>query len=118
MRSSKLECKIYDILLNAELPFQEEYTFADLKGSSGRLLRFDFAVFDDDNNLDFLIEANGEQHYKPVASFGGAKTLRRQQKNDAAKRMYCLKHNIKLVTIPYYDYNQITYDYIMKAAGY
>lgn len=118
MRSSKLECKIYDILQNAEIPFKEEYTFPGLVGKSGRPLRFDFACFDDDGNLDFLIEAQGEQHYKPVTAFGGAKALYRQQRNDAAKRKYCLAHDIKLVTIPYYVYNQITYDYIMQAAGY
>jgi len=38
------------------LPFVEEYTFSDLIASSGKPLRFDFAVFDDEGNLDFLIE--------------------------------------------------------------
>nr|DAG48645.1 MAG TPA: hypothetical protein [Caudoviricetes sp.] len=34
------------------------------------------------------------------------------------KREYCAKHNIKLVLIPYWDEGKITFDYIMKAAGY
>jgi hypothetical protein len=34
------------------------------------------------------------------------------------KREYCKKHDIPLVLIPYYDEGRITYDYIMKAAGY
>ncbi len=29
-----------------------------------------------------------------------------------------MKHNITLVIIPYWDEARITYDYIMKAAGY
>lgn len=118
MRSSRLERKIYDILQSAEIPFKEEYIFPELTGRSNKPLRFDFAIFSDDGELDFLIEAQGEQHYKPVAAFGGAKALYRQQRNDAAKRKYCLDHNIKLVTIPYYVYNQITLDYILTAAGY
>lgn len=101
MRSSKLECKIYNVLLDADLPFKEEYTFPHLVGKSGKPLRFDFAVFDDNGYLDFLIEAQGEQHYKPIARFGGVKTFKRQQRNDIAKRNYCIQHNIKLVSIPY-----------------
>ena len=114
MRDSTGEIKIYDILVNAEIPFEEEYEFSDLKSSSGRALRFDFAVFDDLGYLDFLIEFQGRQHYVPVKKFGGGKGVSRQKYNDLQKRKYCLEHNIKLVTIPYYDENKITYDFIMK----
>ena len=34
------------------------------------------------------------------------------------KREYCLKNNIILVTIPYWDESRMDYDYIMKLAGY
>lgn len=118
MRSSTGEIKIYNILMDAGLPFEEEYVFDDLISSSGRHLRFDFAVFDDDGKLDFLIEFNGEQHYKPVKKFGGARGVYRQQYNDSLKKQYCLKNNLRLVTIPYFDENKLTYDYILKAAGY
>lgn len=40
MQSSKLECRIHDVLTEADIPFVEEYTFPDLKSSSGRSLRF------------------------------------------------------------------------------
>ena len=56
MKASRGEIKIYEILKNAELNFQEEYSIAGLNSPNGRPLRFDFAVFDDDGNLDFLIE--------------------------------------------------------------
>lgn len=118
MRDSKLEVKIYNILTDYGVPFEEEYEFADLMSSSGRKLRFDFAIFDDDGNLDFLIEAQGIQHYQAVKYFGGSKGLYRQQYNDTLKRRYCLNHGIRLVTIPYYDENKLSYDYIMRAAGY
>ncbi len=118
MRDSQMEIKIYDVLIEAGLPFEEEYEFPGLVGKSGRALRFDFAVFTDDGDIDFLIEAQGRQHYVPVGKFGGGRALYYQKYNDTLKRKYCLDHNIKLIAIPYYDEAKINYDYIMKAAGY
>lgn len=118
MRSSSGEVKIFNILTDAGLPFEEEYEFPDLKSSSGRSLRFDFCVFDDDGDIDFLLEFNGIQHYQPIPRFGGAKGLHRQQYNDTLKKRYCLKNGLRLVTIPYLDENKLSYDYIMRAAGY
>ena len=42
---------------------REEYSFKDLVSLTGRPLRFDFAVFDDEGEIDFLIEFQGKQHY-------------------------------------------------------
>lgn len=116
MRSSRGEIKIEDILNAAELNFKEEYTFPDLLSNTGRPLRFDFAVFDDDGNLDFLIEYQGIQHYQPKSKFGGLNGLRKQQFNDMKKREYCKKHDIKLIAIPYWDEMRMDYDYIMNLA--
>lgn len=80
--------------------------------------RFDFAVFDDNDDLDFLIEFQGCQHYEAKSKFGGVSGLRKQQYNDMKKREYCSKHNITLLTIPYWDESRVDYDYIMTAAGY
>lgn len=118
MRASRGEIKIEEVLKFAGLSFSEEYSFSDLVSSSGRPLRFDFAVFDDDGELDFLIEYQGIQHYEAKSKFGGAVGLYRQQYNDMQKRVYCKEHGITLVLIPYWDEDRINYDYIMKAAGY
>jgi len=118
MRASRGEIKIEEILQWNGMDFQEEYSFADLVSSSGRPLRFDFAVFDDTGELDFLIEFQGIQHYEAKSKFGGFAGLRKQQFNDMKKREYCKKHNIPLVIIPYWDEQFITFDYIMQAAGY
>jgi len=56
MRSSRGEIKIEEILQKAELKFTEEQTFVGLNSPNGRPLKFDFCVFDDDGNVDFLIE--------------------------------------------------------------
>ena len=118
MRASRGEIKIEEILKMNDLAFVEEYTFPNLLSSTGHPLRFDFAVFDDNGDLDFLIEYQGVQHYEPKSKFGGLPGLRRQQYNDMKKREYCKKYGINLVIIPYWDEGKLNYDYIMKLAGY
>ena len=118
MLSSRGEIKIHEILEEAGLNFKEEYIFPDLRSSNGRPLRFDFAVFDDDGNIDFLIEYQGRQHYEASAKFGGAKGLYQQQHNDNQKRRFCALHDFTLIEIPYSEENLINYDYIMHKAGY
>lgn len=118
MLSSRGEIKIHEILEMNGLSFVEEYTFPDLVAFSGHPLRFDFAVFDDGGDLDFLIEYQGIQHYQPKSKFGGASGLRQQQINDMKKREYCRKNGITLILIPYWDEERLNYDYIMEAAGY
>lgn len=118
MLSSKGEKKIHAVLAEHGVPFAEEYEFADLRSTSGRHLRFDFAVFTKDRKLDFLIEYQGPQHYESVKYFGGDRNLQRQRYNDSMKRAYCIKHRIPLVYIPYWDEDKISYEYIMQAAGY
>ena len=118
MRASRGEIKIEEILTSAGLSFTQEYTFPNLNSASGHPLRFDFAVFDDCGDLDFLIEYQGIQHYEPKSKFGGIAGLRKQQYNDMKKREYCRDHNITLIAIPYWDDERLNYDYIMRAAGY
>lgn len=116
MRASRGEIKIYEILTEAGLDFQEEYSFAGLNSPNGRPLRFDFAIFDDNGEVDFLIEYQGRQHYEASQKFGGKKGLYQQQFNDNKKRRFCALHEIKLIEIPYTEENLISYDYIINKA--
>ena len=118
MRASRGEIKIEEILKEYGLPFIEEYSFSDLLSFNHRPLRFDFAVFDDNGEIDFLIEYQGIQHYIAKSKFGGRSGLAKQQFNDNKKRGYCRAHNIKLIEIPYLDEELINYDYIFRRAGY
>lgn len=118
MRSSRGEIKIFEILSSAGLNFKEEYSFPELKSPNGRLLRFDFVIFDDDGKIDFIIEYQGKQHYEPSAKFGGKKGFYQQQYNDNQKRRFCAFHDFKLIEIPYTEENLLSYDYIMGKAGY
>lgn len=112
-RASRGEIKIEDILTMNNIPFETEYTFPDLITSSGRPLRFDFAVFDDDGNVDYLIEYQGIQHYSAVDRFGGKKGLFRQKYNDNQKRIYCARNDIPLIAIPYWEEQNITLEMLI-----
>lgn len=116
MRASYGERKIEQILTENDIDFQMEYSFPGLASPNGRLLRFDFCVFDDDGNIDFLIEFQGQQHYEPNSKFGGKKGFYQQQYNDNKKRRFCALHGIKLVEVPYTEQNLLSYDYIMQKA--
>lgn len=118
MRASRGEIKIEEILEEAGLNFEEEYIFPGLQSDSGKPLRFDFAVFDDDGHIDFLIEYQGKQHYEPSAKFGGKRGFYQQQYNDNKKRRFCALHDLRLIEIPYSEENLIDFDYIMHKAGY
>ena len=98
MRASRAEIKIEEILERAGLVFKMEYIFPGLNSPGGKPLRFDFVVFDDDGNIDFIIEYQGKQHYEPSQKFA--------------------LHDFNLIEIPYTEENLISYDYIMKRAGY
>ena len=118
MRASRGEICIEEILQESGMTFEEEFSFPGLNSPNGRPLRFDFAVFDDDGNIDFLIEYQGRQHYEASSKFGGKRGLYQQQFNDNKKRRFCALQGIKLVEIPYTEENLISYDYIMHKAGY
>lgn len=118
MRASRGEIKIQEILQEAGLHFTMEQSFEGLNSTNGRALRFDFCVFDDDGNIDFLIEYQGKQHYEPSSKFGGKKGFYQQQYNDNKKRRFCQQNDFTLIEIPYTEENLIDYDYIMTKAGY
>lgn len=118
MDASRGEVKIHEILDLMGLNYRMEYSFPDLRSPNGKPLRFDFVIFDDDGKIDFIIEYQGKQHYEPSSKFGGKRGFFQQQFNDNKKRRFCALHDFKLIEIPYTDENLISYDYIMKKAGY
>lgn len=92
------ELKISQILKENNILFKREFTFSDLKGESNNL-RFDFAIFNNNNELKYLIEYQGEQHYKSVDFWGGEDKFKQQQEYDRKKQEYCIKKNIPLIIL-------------------
>lgn len=63
------ETHIEEYLLKKNIFYKKQYKFPDLKGFKNGTLFFDFAVFHN-NELKFLIEYQGKQHYEPIDFFG------------------------------------------------
>ena len=78
--------------------FKKEYSFSDLVSNNNCVLRFDFAIFKDDN-LKYLIEYQGPQHFKTIKIFSEDIPLDLRKKYDAKKEEYCIQNNIPLLVI-------------------
>lgn len=97
---SKYEEKIIAILKSERISFQREKTFQDLKHG---LFRFDFYISDYQGEK-FLVEVDGEQHFKPIY---GRQAFLKGQEHDRRKNSYCLANNISLYRIPYWEIKNI-----------
>lgn len=97
---SQGEAYIRFALTELGLPHQKEYSFDDLRSedSHGKL-RFDYAVFDNENkdNILFLIEYQGPHHDYEIPYF--SHSLEWYQSHDKMKQEYCNKHHIPLFCI-------------------
>ena len=105
------EEKIINILNSHEIDYKTQFEFKDLKGDVNSL-RFDFAIFCN-QQLKCLIEYQGKQHFKQR----GDESIERFNKRlayDQKKRDYCKEKNIKLVEIPYTDFNFLNWEYLQK----
>ena len=93
------EQTINSLLTQNHIPFQKEYCFSDLKDEG--FLRFDFAVFNENNQLSYLIEYDGEIHFNNKGAWNGHLDYEILHKHDLMKNEYCIIHNIPLIRIPY-----------------
>lgn len=105
-RQSLGEKKMQNILVSIGYYIEPQYTFADCRYIN--LLRFD--GYDKDHNIAF--EYQGQQHYYPVDFSGkndgsAEESFKLNVIRDNIKREYCKKNNIKLVEIPYWEYDNM-----------
>lgn len=77
--------------------FDEEVTFPDCKYI--KRLRFDFVIYNKYNEILFIVEYDGKQHYQPT--FNNEKKFNEQQIRDEIKNNYCKENNYKLIRISY-----------------
>lgn len=88
---------ILTYLQKNNINYKKEYSFSDLK-NKGKL-RFDFALFNKNNDLLCLIEFQGKQHYDNTNFIGKYQ----REISDPMKKEYCQNNNIKLYEIKYND---------------
>jgi len=94
---SKSEELISYILIENNIKFEREKTIDNCVYKNK--LRFDFYLSD----FDIYIEYDGEQHFRPIANWGGEKSYEVLKKRDYIKDRFCENNNIKLFRISYKD---------------
>jgi hypothetical protein len=60
------------------------------------------------------IEYDGEGHYKPFKYKNALDKFKKAKMNDSIKEEFCKNNSIKLIRIPYYNFDKI--EDILKAA--
>lgn len=104
-KQSKGENKVLSVLENIAVTFEAQKRFSTCKYK--RPLPFDFYV-----NDSFLIEYDGEQHFKPVDFTGKGnewadKSFKSGQIRDNIKTKWAKDNGIPLVRIPYTEFDNI-----------
>ena len=93
-RMSQNEEKILNMLKKAGIRGSMQATFEKCKAYS--VLPFDFYI-----SSGYIIEYDGQQHFKPVELWGGEEGLAVNRAHDLIKNKYCFDNNIPLIRIPY-----------------
>jgi hypothetical protein len=103
------EKKIKEILRNNNIPYDKQYIFKELVSNLGNPLRFDVSIFGDKEKtkLKMLIEYDGIQHYKQIEGWYTKAQFKTLQYHDKLKNEYCQNNNIKLLRIPYWEFDNI-----------
>lgn len=100
------ESLVVQYLSDNKIPFEREYKFADCVDK--KELPFDFYIPDRNS----LIEVQGLQHYEPVDFAGHGEEWAKEtftvvQNHDKIKYDYCKSHGIKIIYIPYWEFDNI-----------
>ena len=108
---SKGEAKIATLLDNLQIKYERQKAFNDLLSNNGWHLYFDFYL----PIYNIVIEYQGEQHYSyNNRGWNNLDNFEKTQSRDAAKRDYCKLNNIRLIEIPYLDFNKLNEEYLRE----
>lgn len=114
-KKSSAEKQIEEILVANNINYKDEFRIAECKHK--KCMSFDFAVFDSNSNLVFVIEYHGAQHYFSSQQFGSSqpeKVFRNIVFRDQLKNKFCKEHKIPKLTIPFTKFKNLE-DIIINA---
>lgn len=100
--TSKGENKILKYLNKNNIKYNYQHKFDNCKGKSGYKLIFDFYI----EEYNTIIEYDGVQHFKPIDIFGKESYFKTRE-NDIVKDLFCIENKIKIIRIPYTNYEYI-----------
>lgn len=95
------EQEIYRILNKYNIKFIYQYKFNDCKDKLP--LPFDFYLTD----YNICIEFDGQQHFNQNSFNMTNENFNDRKHKDSIKTQYCINNNIKLIRIPYWEFNNI-----------
>lgn len=102
------ELKVLTLLKENNISFLYDTPyFENLKSINGGVCRYDFIIFNENNQPIRLIEIDGEQHFKPIKFFNGEEGFQQQKANDDIKNSFAKENNLSLVRIPYTEKDNI-----------
>lgn len=102
---SKGERDIFQFLSIYKIENTKEFTFNELVGISGNLLRFDFAIFNN-GKLIGLIEYDGEYHDRNLNK--NSNNYEYTRKHDILKDGFCIENNLPLLRINHNEYKKLS----------
>ena len=112
---SKGENKIKTVLKENGILFETQKRFNDCRDINP--LPFDFYLSD----YNCCIEYDGEQHFhipsNNKSTYFTEDKINKIQFHDKIKTEYCKNKNIKLIRVPYTDYDILTIEYLFKNFG-
>ena len=94
------EIEIEQLLKSNNIKYKKQYIFKEFPNK-----RYDFAIFNEKQEIIKLIEFDGEQHYIETPFF--KTTLKEQQEIDQQKNKFAEEKNIPLIRIPYWKRGNI-----------
>lgn len=111
------EEKVEKILLANNINYAKEYSVNVRKEIiyQHHKARFDFAIFDDNNNLLYFIEYDGLQHFEDCIrenglGFNSREAYEKIHERDELKNQWCIDNNIPLIRIPYTYLKKLSID--------
>lgn len=108
------EKKVKTQLELLQIKFEREKTFEACKNlETDRRLRYDFYLPD----YNTCIEYDGFTHFIANGGWNTEENLAGIQYRDNIKNKFCKDNNIRLVRIPYTDFNKIDINYILNRIG-
>lgn len=103
-KASKGERKIAKFLLTHNISFERNKTFDGLLGIKNGHLSYDFYI----ESMNLLIEYQGQFHDGTITSnFQSKESFAKQQEHDKRKKLYAITHDIELIEIWYWDFDNI-----------
>lgn len=109
---SQGERKIKNILSQNNIIYESQKTFEDCRFPDTNIpARFDFYL----PEYNILIEYDGQQHYEYTNSGWNTKEdFLKRKRRDEYKNNWCKEKNIKLIRIPYTDFDILDFNYIKE----